>query len=164
MIDKNYLVFDSFEAAKRYLLENPGGSMVRLDNNEGFSVKLTNIKQQKNSIKPIYSKTDLRDIIRHKSSEFDRKKLERKERISEINQRQSDELKERVKALKEIDKLATPKKINYNKEPLKNSYPKKKPQKAEADFKRYIDEPTGSREDFKKMRGKQHFGNKTGNH
>ena len=92
MIDKNYLVFDSFEAAKRYLLENPGGSIVRLDNNEGFSVKLTNIKQQKDSIKPIYSKTDLRDIIRHKSSECDRKKLERKERISEINQRQSDGL------------------------------------------------------------------------
>ena len=30
--------------------------------------------------------------------------------------------------------------------------------------KKYIDEPTGSREDFKKMRGRQHFGNKTGNH
>ena len=30
--------------------------------------------------------------------------------------------------------------------------------------KQYIDEPTGSREDFKKMRGKQHFRNKTGNH
>jgi len=38
------------------------------------------------------------------------------------------------------------------------------PEQTDSFPKQYIDEPTGSREDFKKMRGKQHFGNKTGNH
>ena len=38
------------------------------------------------------------------------------------------------------------------------------PEQVDSFPKQYIDEPTGSREDFKKMRGKQHFRNKTGNH
>ena len=144
--------FSSFIEAKKFLIANPGGSIVRLDNNEGFYIKLPSNRAsevKKNDSKPIYSESDIKSIVAEKAAELDREKIERKKRIE---------------ALKEIEKLATPKKINYNKEPLKNSYPKKKPQKAEADFKRYIDEPTGSREDFKKMRGKQHFGNKTGNH
>jgi hypothetical protein len=33
-------LFSSFNEAKNYLLANPGGSIVRLDNNEGYCVKL----------------------------------------------------------------------------------------------------------------------------
>ena len=33
-------LFSSFEEAKNYLLANPGGSIVRLDNNEGYCVQL----------------------------------------------------------------------------------------------------------------------------
>ena len=58
----------------------------------------------------------------------------------------------------------TKKKNNCNKKPQETSYPKPKPKIAKADFKRYIDEPLGTRDDFKSMRGKQGFSNKTGNH
>ena len=156
--------FSTFEEAKKFLIANPGGSIVRLANNDGFCVKLPNIQQKDLSAKPLYSETALKGAVQQMTSELNRKEVERKEKISEINQKQKHELKGRIKALKEIESLATPKKNNYNKEPLKTSYPKKTPQKVEPDFKQYIDEPTGSREDFKKMRGKQHFGNKTGNH
>ena len=42
MLENNNLVFKTFDEAKRYLIANPGGSIVRLDNNQGFNIKYPN--------------------------------------------------------------------------------------------------------------------------
>ena len=40
MVDNNNLVFKTFDEGKRYLIANPGGSIVRLDNNQGFNTSV----------------------------------------------------------------------------------------------------------------------------
>lgn len=107
--------------------------------------------------------------------------------ISEIyTGRDSDKTENDFVTPHSINNTQTPKKFNKNhpKRLSKNTLPKTRPdqetvssksapgkpirthspEQTDSFPKQYIDEPTGSREDFKKMRGRQHFGNKTGNH
>jgi hypothetical protein len=188
--DKNNLIFDTFIQAKNALKDYPGGSLVRLNSNDGFYIKLPNnkaaIKPQpykkidiapqihKNiDIEPklpehegkkdvnnlLYSKNELKNLAKDSIKQIKQKQAKREaelKRLQEENQKKALELKAKIKR-------NTP---NYNKDPVKTSYSLKKSTKkrVEPDFKRYIDEALGTRDDFKSMRGKQSFGNKTGNH
>ena len=179
--DKNNLVFDTFIQAKNALLKDyPGGSLVRLDSNDGFYIKLPNnntaIKPQpyKNiDIEPklpeyegkkdvnnlLYSKNELKNLVNDQIKKNQKEKTEREA----VLKRQQEENQIKIKELKAKIKKHTP---NYNKGPSRASFPLKKSTKkqVEPDFKRYIDEPLGTRDDFKSMKGKQSFSNKTGKH
>tara|TARA_B100000953_G_scaffold47081_1_gene35895 strand:- start:8 stop:583 length:576 start_codon:yes stop_codon:yes gene_type:complete len=191
VVENNNLVFKTFDEAKRYLITNPGGSIVRLDSNDGFYIKLPNntaIKPQPNKkidiasqvhksidIKTklpdykkkkdvnnlLYSKNELKNLVK---DSIKNNQQEKNESGAELNSQQEKNQK-KIKELKAKIKKDTPK---YNKGPSRASFPFKKSTKKqvepEADYKRYIDEPLGTREDFKKMKGRQGFKNKTGNH
>ena len=173
MSDNNNLVFKTFDEAKRYLIANPGGSIVRLDNNQGFNIKYPNknveAQTQPSSVQEIkardnddlpYTEDELKDLA--KDSMLQAKRATKQKQKQKEQKQKQKEQKLRKKLFGELN--AKTKKNNYNKKPQETSYPKPKPKIAEADFKRYIDEPLGTRDDFKSMRGKQGFGNKTGNH
>ena len=164
MSDNNNLVFKTFDEAKRYLIANPGGSIVRLDNNQGFNIKYPNknveAQTQPSSVQEIEAARDNYDLP-YTDDEW--KEMDKDSKLQAIRTaKQKKEQKLRKKLFDELN--AKIKKNKYNKKPQETSYPKPKPKIAEADFKRYIDEPLGTRDDFKSMRGKQGFGNKTGNH
>ena len=166
-IHSNQVFQDLKDMEKSYVLvgQLPKGDASKIqrviadifDGSDGFYDKLTKNTQQfkKTSSEPLYSKTELKSVIGISTQKITRKELERKEKNSEINQKQKLELKAKIKALKKIEKLATPKNVNYNKSPQKTTYPKKIPKKVKPDFKQYIDEPLGSRDDFKSMSNKQ---------
>lgn len=188
--DKNNLIFDTFIQAKNALKDYPGGSLVRLDSNDGFYIKLPNNKaaikpqpDKKIDIAPqihknidiepklpeyegkkdvnnlLYSKNELKNLAKDSIKQIQQKQAKREAELK----KQKGKNKKIILNLKANINKKPP---NYNKDPVKTSYSQRKSTKkrVEPDFKRYIDEPLGTRDDFKSMRGKQSFGNKTGNH
>lgn len=174
LVSNNNLVFKTFDEAKKYLLSNPGGSIVRLDSNAGFYINLHNTKL---STKPTIHETRKANKTPAISSHS--------KQISSTKPKDSEELKTPTWKTAKLSDPIKSRVIKHKRNPINsNNLPKSRttqhtspsrrapgkpmrthsPEQSDNFPKKYIDEPTGSREDFKKMRGRQHFGNKTGNH
>ena len=148
------IIFNSFEEAKKHLIANLGGSIIRLDNNEGFCVKPKQIKLSKNTgslgikreeFNKKFSTEMSGPVITKKKTSYRKKKLLNPNILPQSRSSPSPKGQSNHLAPGHAPRTHAPKESN--------NYPKQ-----------YIEENLGTRDEFKKMRGKQHFGNKTGNH
>ena len=158
VVENNNLVFKTFDEAKRYLIANPGGSIVRLDSNAGFYINFPNQKLDTKSKTQDVKDGDKAPAISSPSWRTS------SPTPTDTTKRRTIRHKKKPLSSKNLPKSRTPQHTSSSRGVPGQPRVTHVPKQTDDYPKQYIDEPLGTREEHYKMKSRQGFKNKTGNH